>query len=222
MTVTAGAASFIISTVPIFNVALSMFILRERLRRVAWVGMAISMFGVALITLGENGGFEPSAGAVLILAAAIAQSFYFVLQKPLLDRYKAFEVVCYSAWFGTGLMLVLTPGLAAAVRQASAHATWSVIYLGVVPGALAYLGWSYALAKMGVYRMSSYLYLIPVLAMIIGYLWLGEVPTGLSLLGGPIALAGVVLAGWTGRPALAPATPPATNEAATVTGCCGD
>jgi drug/metabolite transporter (DMT)-like permease len=75
---------------------------------------------------------------------------------------------------------------------------------------------------MGVYRMSSYLYLIPVLAMIIGYLWLGEVPTGLSLLGGPIALAGVVLAGWTGRPAPAPATPPATNEAATVTGCCGD
>ncbi len=222
VTVTAGAASFIISTVPIFNVALSMFILRERLRKVAWVGMAISMFGVALITLGENGGFEPSAGALLILAAAIAQSFYFVLQKPLLERYKAFEVVCYSAWFGTGLMLVLTPGLAAAVRQASAQATWSVIYLGVVPGALAYLGWSYALAKMGVYRMSSYLYLIPVLAMIIGYLWLGEVPTGLSLLGGPIALAGVVLAGWTGRPALAPATPPATNEAATVTGCCGD
>ncbi len=222
VTVTAGAASFIISTVPIFNVALSMFILRERLRRVAWVGMAISMFGVALITLGENGGFEPSAGALLILAAAIAQSFYFVLQKPLLERYKAFEVVCYSAWFGTGLMLVLTPGLAAAVRQASAHATWSVIYLGVVPGALAYLGWSYALAKMGVYRMSSYLYLIPVLAMIIGYLWLGEVPTGLSLLGGPIALAGVVLAGWTGRPAPAPATPSATNEAATVTGCCGD
>ncbi len=222
VTVTAGAASFIISTVPIFNVALSMFILRERLRRVAWVGMAISMFGVALITLGENGGFEPSTGALLILAAAIAQSFYVVLQKPLLERYKAFEVVCYSAWFGTGLMLVLTPGLAAAGRQAAAHAPWSVIYLGVGPGALAYLGWSYALAKMGVYRMSSYLYLIPVLAMIIGYLWLGEVPTGLSLLGGPIVLAGVVLAGWTGRPALAPVAPPAANEGATVARCCGD
>ena len=75
VTVTAGAASFIISTVPIFNVALSMFILRERLRPVAWAGMAISMFCVALITLGENGGLEPSAGALLILAAAIAQSF---------------------------------------------------------------------------------------------------------------------------------------------------
>jgi drug/metabolite transporter (DMT)-like permease len=221
MTVTAGAASFIITTVPMFNVALSMLILRERLRPAAWAGMAVSMFGVALITLGENGGFDLSAGALLILAAAIAQSFYFVLQKPLLERYSAFEVVCYSAWFGTSLMLVLTPGLFDAVRQATTHATWSVVYLGVVPGALAYFGWSYALAKMGVSRMSSYLYLIPVLAMIIGYLWLGEVPTGLSLLGGPIALAGVVLAGWTGRPAIAPALP-VPNEGATAAGCCGE
>jgi drug/metabolite transporter (DMT)-like permease len=221
MTVTAGAASFIITTVPMFNVALSMLILRERLHPAAWAGMAVSMFGVALITLGENGGFEPSAGAVLILAAAVAQSFYFILQKPLLERYSAFEVVCYSAWFGTGLMLVFTPGLFDAVRQATSHATWSVVYLGVAPGALAYFGWSYALAKMGVSRMSSYLYLIPVLAMIIGYLWLGEVPTGLSLLGGPIALAGVVLAGWTGRPAIAPA-PPVPNEGATAAGCCGE
>ena len=70
MTVTAGAASFIISTVPMFNVALSMFILRERMRPAAWAGMAVSIFGVALITLGESGGFELSSGALLILAAA--------------------------------------------------------------------------------------------------------------------------------------------------------
>lgn len=220
MTVTAGAASFIISTVPMFNVALSMVLLRERLRPAAWAGMAISMFGVALITLGENGGFEPGPGALLILAAAIGQSFYFVLQKPLLERYSAFGVVCYAAWFGTGLMLVFTPGLFDAVRQATMQATWSVVYLGVVPGALAYLGWSYTLAKLGVSRMSSYLYLIPVLAMIIGYLWLGEVPTGLSLLGGPIALAGVLLAGWAGRPAGAAA--PSPNEGPTAAGCRGD
>jgi drug/metabolite transporter (DMT)-like permease len=222
LTVTAGAASFIICTVPIFNVALSMLILRERLRPAAWAGMAVSLFGVALITLGENGRFEPSAGALLILSAAIAQSFYFVLQKPLLERYEAFEVVCYSAWFGTALLLVLSPGLREALRQASTHATLSVVYLGVVPGALAYLGWSYALANMGVSRMSSYLYLIPVLAMIIGYLWLGEIPTGLSLLGGPIALAGVVLAGWSGRRVAARAPSPDRRDCATVAGCCGE
>ena len=222
MTVTAGAASFIICTVPIFNVALSMFMLRERLRPAAWAGMAVSMFGVALITLGENGGFEPRAGALLILAAAVAQSFYFVLQKPLLESYSAFEVVCYGAWSGTGLLLVFTPGLFEAVLRATSGATWSVVYLGMVPGALAYLGWSYALAKMGVSRMSSYLYLIPVLAMIIGYLWLGEVPTGLALLGGPITLAGVVLAGWTGQPVSVSAMPPAPGEGAPAAGCCGE
>ncbi|HET6278119.1 MAG TPA: EamA family transporter [Candidatus Polarisedimenticolia bacterium] len=220
MTVTAGAASFIICTVPIFNVALSMLILAERLRPAAWTGMAVSMFGVALITLGENGGLEPSAGALLILAAAVAQSLYFVLQKPLLENYSAFEVVCYGAWSGTGFLLVFTPGLFDAVLQATSSATWSVVYLGMVPGALAYLGWSYALAEMGVSRMSSYLYLIPVLAMIIGYLWLGEVPTGLALLGGPITLAGVVLAGWTGQSASVSSLPSAPDEGAPAAGCC--
>jgi drug/metabolite transporter (DMT)-like permease len=201
MTVTAGAASFVISTVPIFNVALSTALLKERLRPTAWAGMAISMAGVALITLGENGRFEAGAGALLILAAAIAQSFYFVLQKPLLERYTAIEVVCYAAWSGTALMLVLAPGLADAVRQASPHATWSVVYLGLAPGAFAYYGWSYALRRMEVARMSSFLYVVPVLAMIIGYLWLGEAPSGLALFGGTIVLAGVAVAGWSGRAA---------------------
>lgn len=222
ITVTAGAASFIICTVPIFNVVLSTLLHGDRLRPLAWAGTAVSMFGVALITLGENGGLEPSAGAILILAAAVAQSLYFVLQKPLLQRYSAFEVVCYGAWSGTAFLLVFTPGLFGAVLQAAPRSTWSVVYLGTVPGALAYLGWSYALAKMGVSRMSSYLYLIPVLAMIIGYLWLGEVPAGLALLGGPITLAGVVLAGWTSRPASAAAAGRVRGEGAAATGCCGE
>ncbi len=194
LTVTGGAASFIVCTVPIFNVVLSMLILKERMKPAAWAGMAISMFGVGMITLGESGGLKPSFGALLILVAAVAQSFYFVLQKRLLERYRAFDVVTWSAWFGTAFMLVLTPGLVDAVRHAPVGSTLAVIYLGIAPGAIAYCGWSYALARLGVARMSSYLYLIPVIAMVIGYFWLREIPTVLSLIGGVIALGGVILA----------------------------
>ena len=219
LTVTAGAASFIVCTVPIFNVVLSMFILKERMRPAAWVGMAISMFGVGLITFGESGELRAGAGALLILVAAIAQSLYFVLQKPLLERYTPFEVVSYAAWFGTTFMLVLSPGLGEAIRQATAQATWSVVYLGVAPGALAYVGWTFALSRMGVTRMSSFLYLIPVIAMVIGYLWLGEVPTSLSLLGGPIALAGVIFAARPARPKVAS---PAAGTCVTPAVCTGE
>ena len=75
-----------------------------------------------------------------------------------------------------------------------------MIYLGVAPTALGFVLWAYALARTTAGRMGSTTYLVPPLALLFGWAFLGEVPPVLVFPGGALCLAGVALA-RTGRPA---------------------
>jgi len=84
VTVEAGAASLIISSVPVFTALLAAAFLGERLGPLGWIGTAVSFCGVALISLGEGGNFGIDPGALPILLAAVSESLFFVFQKPYL------------------------------------------------------------------------------------------------------------------------------------------
>lgn len=188
LTVTAGGASFIVNTVPIFTTLLSILFLHERIQAFGWLGMIVSFAGVSLIAVAESGGLQFNNGALLVLCAAVFQSLYFVLQKPLLKKYGVFAVVCYSIWVGTLCLLIFLPGLSRAIKNASPAATLAVLYLGVFPAAFAYFCWSFVLSKVPASRASAFLYLVPAISIVIGYVWLKEVPARLSLIGGCMAL----------------------------------
>lgn len=161
--------------------------------------MLLAFLGAALIAFGEGGGVRLEGGALLILLSALSTSFYFVLQKPLFTRYSPREMTVYTLVLGTLPLLVFAPGLGKALRAAPLSATLSAVYLGLFPGALAYFTWTYALSKTPASRLSSFLYLSPLLAILIGYLWLGEIPSLLAFLGGGLALLGVVVVNTRGR-----------------------
>ncbi len=193
VTVEAGAASLIIASVPVFTALLAAAFLGERLGPLGWTGTAVSFCGVALISLGEGGNLGIDPGTLPILLAAVSESLFFVFQKPYLARYGSLRFTTYAIWAGTLAMLVFAPGLVGAVIEAPPGATLSVVFLGVFPTVVAYLALGYAFARMPASNATSFLYLVPALAFLVAWVWLGEEPTALSMVGGAVALTGVVL-----------------------------
>jgi drug/metabolite transporter (DMT)-like permease len=91
------------------------------------MGIIVSFAGQALIVLRGNDGLRFEPGALLVLGAAICQSLFFVLQKPLLRKYSALAVTSFAIWAGAVLMLPLLPDLIAEVRKAPLNSTFAAI-----------------------------------------------------------------------------------------------
>ena len=205
-TVTAGTAGLFIATVPIFTSIIAVIFLGERISKLGWIGMAIGLSGVALITIGSaEGALEISVGAWFIIVAVISTSIFFVFQKPLFKRYTPVELTAYFTWAGTLPFLYFTPGLVNEIQSATLEATLATIYMGVIPATIAYVAWSTALSIADAGAVSSLLYIEPVIAIIIAWIWLQELPSGLSAIGGLIAVLSVIAVNWEAmrrRPAL--------------------
>jgi drug/metabolite transporter (DMT)-like permease len=192
-TVSAGAASFIININPIITAALAMVLLGERFSRWAWLGTAISFFGIGLIALGEGDELHVDAGAWLILGSAFCNSITSVVQKPLFARHKPLTVSAWNMIIGA---LILSPALPSGFTQAGgagADALFAAIYLGVVPSLIAYATWTIVLSRLPASRASNFMYCVPPVATLLGFVWLGEVPTLFGIVGGVLALGGVAI-----------------------------
>ena len=193
VTASAGVASLIIASIPIFTALLAAAFLGERLDTLGWSGIAVGFVGVSLITVGEGGGFGINPGALLVLLAAISASVYFAFQKPYLEKYGSLRFTAYAIWAGALLLLPFLPELLREVWPAPAGATLAAVYLGVFPTVVAYASAAYVFSRLPASRAVTLEYLFPPVAIVIAYLWLGEIPTVLSVAGGAVALLGVAL-----------------------------
>lgn len=192
-TVSSGPASFIINVNPIITAALAMMVLGERFGRGAWLGTTVSFAGIGLIALGEGDDLRIDAGALLILGSAFCNSITTVVQKPLFARHRPLTVSAWNMVIGAVLLAPFLPDALAQGRVASTEGLVAAIYLGIVPSLIAYASWNIVLSRLPASRASSFMYCVPPVATLMGFAWLGEAPSALSLIGGAMALGGVML-----------------------------
>jgi drug/metabolite transporter (DMT)-like permease len=198
-TVAAGAASFIVNTLPIFTALLAAVVLGERFNRWGWLGSLISLAGIAVIARGQPGGLTLGAGSTLILGAALCSASYFVLQRRLIPVYGALTCTAYTLLAGALLLTPWLPGAVHSLDGAPRGTLQAVLVLGVFPATLGYATWTFALGHFGAARAANFLYLTPAVATVLSALLTGERPGLATLCGGLLAICGVVLVALRGR-----------------------
>jgi drug/metabolite transporter (DMT)-like permease len=206
--VAAGTASLIVATNPIYSAVIAVAILGERLHPRQVIGAVVALVGTAAIATAQ-GSLRVERSAVVVLAAAIAFGVYHTAIKPLLGRYSGLEVTAYATWAATLLLAPAIPTLVHALPHAGAGATLAAVFLGLGPSALGFVSWGYAVARLPVTVATGSLYLAPPIAVLVGYVWLGETPRLVELLGGAVAIAGVAIANSRPQPTAEPTQSPA-------------
>ncbi|MFE0751367.1 DMT family transporter [Gordonia sp. NPDC058843] len=193
----AGTAALLVNLAPILVAVAAGLFLGEGFPRHLVIGMSIAFGGVVLIALGGSATADAHAdwlGIVLGVGAAVLYATGVLIQKSALRTVDALT----ATWLGAVAGLVATapfaPVAVAELAGAQSEAIWAVIYLGVGPTAIAFSTWAYALARTDASAMAATTLVVPAIVIVLSWALLGELPTGVGIVGGLLCLAGVAIA----------------------------
>jgi drug/metabolite transporter (DMT)-like permease len=193
--VDAGTASMLVNVGPILIAVLAAVVLHEGFPRRLAAGIAISFAGVAVIAFAsESGGHTDLWGVAGCLVAAVVYSVAVIVQKPLLGSLSGLAVTWAACTIGAVVCLPFGPQLIDQTRTADPATVWWIVYLGAFPTALGFTTWAYALARTSAGRLGASTYVVPPIAVLLGWALLGEAPAVLAYAGGVLCLLGVYVA----------------------------
>jgi len=197
---TSTNTSLLIATAPTWIAVLSVLLGILRFNRALVVGVAATITGVTLVTLGQPGaGLSVSSGdflgIVLGLGSALALASYNIAVKSYMDRYGGLPVVVWIFTFTLiGLLIASAPDLIALDPADLTPRVWlSLVYSGACSAALGYMLETHALRTLGSARAGTYYNAMPVIAASAGVVLLGDPITVLIVLGGLLTLGGVIV-----------------------------
>ena len=191
--VDAGTAAMIIQIGPVIVALLAVPLFGERLHGWLLGGMVVGFAGVAVIARGSSTDADASlVGVLLVLVAAAMYAVGVLTQKVLLRRLPSVQVVFVSFLMGAVICLPFSGDLLGIVADGGAELWW-IIYLGVLPTAVAFTTWAYALTHTDAGALSLTTFLVPGIATLIAWLTIDEVPPSLTFVGGALAIVGVLM-----------------------------
>ncbi len=193
--VDAGTAAMLIQLSPVLIAVLAVLFLRERSAPTLWIGLVVAFAGVAVISLATSSGSNSDVlGVLLCLVSAAAYSVSVILQKPLLSRMPAIQVTWIACTVGAVACLPFAGQLVSEAAAAPVTDLGWVVYLGVLPTAIAFTTYAYALTHMSASSLGVTTYLVPPITVLMAWVLLDETPPAMAYVGGALALVGVALA----------------------------
>ena len=195
----AGNASLMLATVPMWIAILSPALGYERFSWMILGGFLIAITGLTLVILGGASGMalggETLRGDLLILGASVVWALYTILGRRAVRRNGALEVTAWTLWLGApALILIGLPSLLRTDLASLSAGAWAgIVYAGAMAVGVAYFIWYRGVQRLGSSRTAVYSNLVPVAAILTAWLWIGETPGALQLLGAVVILAGVAV-----------------------------
>lgn len=198
--VDAGTTSMIIQIGPILVALFAGLLLGEGFPRWLVIGAGIAFIGAVMVGVVTAVTTTPTArtdadflGIGLCLVSAVTYAAGVLSQKPVLRTVPGLQVTWMACTIGALCTVPFAPALLRELSTASAGATGGLVYLGLVPTALAFSTWAYALTRMNAGKLGITTYAVPPITITLAWLLLGEVPHVLAVVGGVICLVGVGL-----------------------------
>lgn len=204
---TSVLAGLLLNTNPLMIAALGVAFLRQRLPWTRVVGLLLGFAGMATVAVSGSGpdtdvAPDIAVGNLLVLLSALAWAVYSIITAKRVSVHSPLLVTCSSYVFGSVFSVPIFMFADMDEVAWTSPKAWAVVlYLGVVASALTFFMWGFALANLEVANASIVLFLIPVVAVLVGWLVLGEAVGLVVLAGGALILGGIALSEMTRSPA---------------------
>ena len=185
----AGRASLIIANNPIFITIASFFLFKEKLNAVKIVGILVSVTGAMVaISRGNLQGMLTESfgyGELFIFLAVLSWVAYSLIGKRVMQDFSAIEAVTYASVTGAIMLFpaALAEGMSTDIFDYSLVNWFSLFYLGFFGTVLGFVWYYEGIQKLGPSKASLFINFVPIAAIILAFLFLGE-PITISLLAG--------------------------------------
>lgn len=202
VTASATTSAWIVSIIPVFTFILGLIFLRERGTPINWLGIILSFMGIIwVISQGRPiSSFSKTFvtyGDILIFISAINWAVFSILSRRGLKKYPPALMMFYIMFFGlvfSGLWLLTSQnGFLSSGNGNVLEAIVSLLALGLFGSGLAYIFWYDALKVLPAYQLSIFIYLEPIVTMILAAALIREPITGSTIFGGAITILGIIL-----------------------------
>lgn len=198
-TLDAGTTAMLVNVAPILLAVSGALVFREGISRWLAAGLGVAFLGAVLIGFASGARFGSGAGVVWSITAAVVYTVGVLAQKPVLARLPNAQVTFLGCAIGAVVCLPWSGALVAEAQRAPASALLGVLWLGLVPTAIAFSTWTYALHRMSPGRLGVSTYVVPPLVILLALAVYGEVPAPLAIVGGAVCLIGVAISRRTSR-----------------------